>query len=83
MGSLEIVSLPILETLKTCKVLPKIVICLIKSTEGHITELSIITIDDKDEATYYDLEKILIRCQYLEDLYIQGDYIILIYFRKY
>lgn len=44
MGSLEIVSLPLLETLKTCKVLPKIVICLIKSTEGHITELSIVII---------------------------------------
>ncbi|PKK59681.1 hypothetical protein RhiirC2_794483 [Rhizophagus irregularis] len=53
--SLEIVSLPLLETLKPgekltntiCKNCPKI-------------KYFKTTIDDKDEATYYDLEKILI-----------------------
>lgn len=42
-----------------------------------------ITIDDKDEATYYDLEKILIRCQYLEVYIFKEIILILIYFRKY
>ncbi|GBC05289.1 hypothetical protein RclHR1_06150015 [Rhizophagus clarus] len=93
------ISLPLLTTLKTWRVLPKIVISLIKSTKGQITKLSYnyyhinnkltkvickncpkleyfkTSINYKDKTTYYELEKILINCQYLKGLCVQGDHV--------